>query len=331
LLGHSSRARVAVVGLWLLVAAGALGLPVSLAAGGRPAPSRPVSSASPSAVGPAGFAELFVAAYLQAGAGREDVLRPFLADPPSLPRTPAGRWYAARTAVVDAVRVRPGYWAVTVAVEVMNVGTRGYTPAGLRCYRVSVQAGSDQPAAGRSGVDTGLAAPSYVAAGLPALVAAPVRAPAWPLARATAPLPAGSPPAQTVARFLAAYLGGQGELSRYTAPGVVLGAVTPAPFAAVTVDQVAPAGQVDTARAAALEAAPADGDRLEVLAEVSAADVGGAVQQLTYGLRLTGRGGRWEVSGLDQALPLGPATNSTGQPDAVPSTSSLASTPTPSR
>ncbi|HVQ95586.1 MAG TPA: conjugal transfer protein [Mycobacteriales bacterium] len=285
-----------------------------------------------------------MAAYLQAGAGREDVLRPFLVDVPQLPRTPAGHWYAARTAVVDAVWLRPGYWAVTVAVEVMTVGPRGYTPVGLRCYRVSVQASSDQPAAGRSGADTGVDAPSYVATGLPALVAAPTRARSWPLARATAPLPAESPPAQTAARFLSAYLAGQGELSRYTAPGTVLGAVTPAPFADISVEQVTPAGQVDTARAAALEAIPADGDRLEVLAEVSAADAGGAVQQLTYGLRLTGRGGRWEVSAVDQALPLespppGPAaTSPTNQPGTSPSAaassppaSSPPGTPAPGR
>ncbi len=337
LLSPASRARVAAIGLWVLVGAGALGLPVSLAAGSRSAPSSPVSPASSSGAGPSGFAELFVAAYLQAGAGREDMLRPFLADPPQLPRTPAGRWYAARTAVLDAVRVSPGYWAVTVAVDVMSVDRRGYTPVGLRCYRVSVQASPDGAAVGRSGVDTGADAPSYVAAGLPTLVAAPARAPAWPLARAAAPLPAGSPPAQTVTRFLAAYLGGEGELSRYTAPGVGLGAVTPAPFAAVTVDQVAPAARVDAARVAALEVVPDDGDRLEVLAEVSAADAGGAVQQLTYGLRLTARGGRWEVSGLDEALPLGPAspdpvaTTLAGQPGTGTATSPPAGTPAPSR
>jgi hypothetical protein len=95
-----------------------------------------------------------------------------------------------------------------------------------------------------------------------------------------------------VGEFLAAYLTGAGEVDRYLAPGVKQSAVSPAPYAVVSVEQVSAVEE-----AAAAEKVPADGTAVRVLVQVEARDSGGR-WPLGYELTLKARSGRWEVAAL---------------------------------
>ncbi|MFJ5840475.1 hypothetical protein ACIQGO_27640 [Streptomyces shenzhenensis] len=69
-----------------------------------------------------------------------------------------------------------------------------------------------------------------------------------------------------------------------------LSPVSPAPYTAVSVEQVSAAEE-----AAAAEKMPVDGTAVRVLARVEARDVGGR-WPLAYELTLKARSGRWEVA-----------------------------------
>jgi hypothetical protein len=189
-------------------------------------------------------------------------------------------WLATRTVSLGAEEIAPGYFAVTVAVDLMAKDPHSgdqpsWLPVGARFYTVGV-------------MDTGS---GWVADGPPTLVAAP---------------PGGTPPEllvermdglsdvpgleEAVTRFLAAYLTGEGELTRYTSPGSPLSAVQPPPFAAV---EIVEAGSV----------VASDGDR-QVVALVVGTDGSGRTQLLQYALMLSERDGRWEVAELLPAPPL---------------------------
>lgn len=321
----TSRVRMAHAVLWVLVGAGALSGPLALvSSSGSAAAPAPAQQAANSDAGPAGFAELFVATYLQAGEGTENTLKPFMATLPDLRETRPGRLYAARTTVIQAVEVQAGYWSVTVVAEVTTVEKAGYRPLGLRYYRVSVQTVNEQRTGTGPADDKGLTGQAYVATELPALVAPPAQAPAGQVGGGT-PLPEGSPAMDTVRTFLTAYLTGQGELSRYTAPDVTMWPVTPIPFNAITVDEVTTADDASTAEVEQPDQAPADGHRLRVIAKIKGAEPVGGLTRVTYGLQLAARGGRWEVTALDAAVPVRPASTNSGT---GPDGSGQAPTPT---
>ncbi|MGW2939212.1 hypothetical protein ACWDA7_47600 [Streptomyces sp. NPDC001156] len=85
---------------------------------------------------------------------------------------------------------------------------------------------------------------------------------------------------------------GAGEVDRYLAPGVNLTALSPAPYTAVSVEQISAVEE-----AAAAEKVPADGTTVRVLASVEARNAGGR-WPLVYELTLKARSGRWEVAAL---------------------------------
>ena len=72
----------------------------------------------PDTAGAEGFAELFIATYLGAGEGSTDSLGPFLGNV-SLDGVEDESWSATRTTSLGASEVAPGYYAVTVAAEVV--------------------------------------------------------------------------------------------------------------------------------------------------------------------------------------------------------------------
>ncbi len=235
----------------------------------------------PDTTGVEGFAELFVAAFLGVGEDSPETLALFLDDPP-LDGVADGSWFATRTTSLGAREISPGYFAVTVAAEVVAAGPEPGTPAvwvpvGTRFYSVGVVE-----------TDTG-----WAVTGLPALVAAPTRTVAPELLiRRLDGLDATSGLEEMVRRFLAAYLAGDGELARYVAPSLRIVAIRPPPF--TTVD-VARAGSIDTS----------DGSQL-VAVVVEATDAEGRGQVLEYALVVEERDGRWEVSELLPAPPLAP-------------------------
>lgn len=165
------RVRAATVALWLLIAvAAAGGLRGALATGG--APSLPGSAQGAGNAG--GFAEQFVATYLEAGAG--DSLAAFYPGPVDLAGVTASARYVARASAVATEPLGPGYWAVTVAADVLDQVAGGYEQGGTSYYRVGVHAGAG----------------GEVATSLPALVPGPKPAPPPRLA---VPAPSSPPPA----------------------------------------------------------------------------------------------------------------------------------------
>lgn len=314
--GLTGLARLTRLGAWTLIASGPVIGCLALLSSSAPAQSAPKPSAavkSTAATGPAGFAQLFVGAYLEAGEGTEQKLAPYYSGSVALTH-PAGTRSALRTQVMDAREVSSGYWSVTVAVNVAAKSKKGgYTDAGVQYFRVAVQSTG-------SGAVTG-----YTAVSLPAQVAAPASVKPGDLGYPTSRGSGTSDPASdTAGSFLKAYLAGQGELDRYTSPGVRLSPVVPTPYALIKLTSV----QDDSSDSADTKV-PGDGVRRQVLVAIDATDADGNTFPLTYALGLTARAGRWEVSSLDEA----PATAATSKPSTAPNTaasSAPSAPPTPS-
>ncbi|CAM5288709.1 hypothetical protein GCM10010329_81070 [Streptomyces spiroverticillatus] len=255
------------------------------------------------AVGPGGFAELFVTTFLAAGEGDEALLAPFLPDARSVTLSGAVAQRVGQAAPVAVRQVSAGYWVVTVASRTrppvsgaVKDGTK--TPeetagaALLRYFQVPVKAGPDG----------GLAAVS-----LPAEVGPPAPGEVPALAYGQ-PAPAGKndPVARTLAEFFGAYLAGRGELDRYLAPGTALTPLSPAPYTQVGLGQLAEVGTNDPATAFPAGAPVADGVRRQVRAEVTATDAAGTRRPLSYAVALTARDGRWEIASVGGAPVLTP-------------------------
>ncbi|WP_432091437.1 conjugal transfer protein [Streptomyces sp. NRRL F-5630] len=303
-LGSLGTAATAVTvlrrGAWALLVCGglALVLVVWLLVSGTRAPVvvrsvAPVASGGGAeAVGPAGFAELFISAYVSAGDGQEARLAPFLAgarDVDLSARPDVQR--AQELAVVETRRVAEGYWSVTVAARVQPVGggkKEQEAADALRYFRVAVKAGKEG---------------ALTAAGLPAEVSAPVASTAPVLGYGQAHLPGSDDPvARAVKGFFSAYLAAEGELDPYLSPGLELSAVSPAPYERATVSDLAeqsPGGAGATRR---------------LWVRVAATDLSGQEWPLSYALTLRKRDGRWEVSALDAAPVL--AKTSPASPEA---------------
>lgn len=308
--------RLIRAGVWALVVSGpVLGtlafLSASAPAQGATKPAPAATPASP--VGPAGFAELFVSAYLQAGQGTERDLAPYYSGSLALAVKPGTRT-ATQSTVIASREVQPGYWSVTVAADVTAHDDKGKSKRlGVQYFRVGIQATGP---AGAGGTAQGATA-GYAATSLPAQVAAPTALKPGGLAYESDRGSSSSDPSVETARgFLAAYLTGTTELDRYTSPGTRLQPISPAPYAAVKVT-----GVQDDATSADQQKVPADGTVLHQLVLVDATDQAGSPVSLSYALTLKSRAGRWEVASVDDA----PAIRVSSPPSAAPHTT----TPSP--
>jgi hypothetical protein len=258
------KLKVATAGLWVLIAlAGAGGLRALVW------PAAPTTSRTVAPAGIAGFAEMYVAAYLEAGAGQEQTLRPYYPQTVDLHDVPPFSRYAARTAAVATSESAPGYWAVTVGAEVLVAAQGGYVRAGTHYYRIGVMSASGPLVA------TSLPAevPALTPTALPRLGLGPLAAPSGDASAA-------------VQRFFDAYLAGRGD------PGPGLTPVTPPPFSSVAVTGIA----VGPDRPPAVRT---------VRAEVAGTDASGLRTILDYSLQITRRNGGWDVTALLPAAPLG--------------------------
>lgn len=279
------RVRAGTGALWLLIALAAAGGLRSLFSSGPAHPTNAATMAS-AAASAAGFAQLFVATYLESGAGQAGRLHRFYPGPIDLAGvTPEAR-YASRTAAVSVVPLGAGSWSITVAADVLVAAQGGYVRAGTQDYEVGVTTT-------RSGM---------VATSLPSLIAAPPAANLPALAAEHLAAPGHDAATRAVAGFLDAYLTGRDVTS--TAAGALAAGgirpITPTPFASVQLTGVAwPAyggGRAGT------------GTRL-VLAEVSATDSIGFTQVLEYTLQIDWHGNHWLVR---QILPAGALDSGTG-------------------
>jgi hypothetical protein len=280
------RVRLSRLAVWTVIGAGPIALGVALASNPTTVeaatPPKPTASWPGTAAGadPAGYAQLFIHAWLRSSAddatNAQSRLAQAMAPDVELPDSAADAQAtpASVTAVRSAQRAG-GAWSVTVAAQ--------YADGRLRYYAVPVTADH--------------AGASFAVTGAPGVVAGPGRAEV-PKSPYGVSVPDGDLSA-AVGEFLTAYLTGAGEVDRYLAPGVTLSPVSPAPYTVVTVQQVSAVEEV-----AASEQVPTDGTKVRVLAEVEARDSGGR-WPLGYELALTARSGRWEVSALDSGTYLG--------------------------
>jgi hypothetical protein len=283
----------------------------------KPAPTAPAATG---AQGAAGFAQLFVAAFISAGEGDQDKLAAYYPDATSLRLE--GRSDRRRGEQLTVVRLRQtdeGIWSVTVAARITATKPAA-KPAGAR--QADDQA--DAKAAATQAVHyfqvpvatatTAGGASGYTALAMPAEVAAPerIKAPALVYGPMRPALPA-DPRTQAVTEFLTAYLAGAGELDRYLAPGTNLAPVAPAPYTGIAVDTLAIEGEKGTERVATV---PDDGTTLRLLVALRATGHDKVRVPLTYALTLKARAGRWEIASLDGApTPATPPTAS-GAPTA---------------
>nr|WP_237550636.1 conjugal transfer protein [Streptomyces sp. SID8354] len=263
-----------------------------------------VQSASSDAVAPAGIAEVYVAAYVKAGDSDADAEEFAAFYPAARSMTWPSQGGAERAESASAVQVRQvsaRYWSVTVAVWIAG-SSKGKGDAGqLHYFQVAVRS-----TAGAKGTATG-----WVAAALPAEVAAPTAEVAKPpeLSYGSRHAPLASDPAvQTVQGFLAAYLTGQGDVERYLSPGITLHPVRPAPYTAVTLTQIADHGQGPAEGAEAQT--PPDGVQRRLLVDVAGERHGGGERAMTYAIELRSRGGRWEIAALEAAPALAASDDS---------------------
>ncbi|HSK97589.1 MAG TPA: conjugal transfer protein [Euzebyales bacterium] len=285
LVGSVLLMRLATSLLWLLVVGalliGLLALAASLQRVEEQAPASAPGDEGDDAAGAvqaAGFAQLAVRRYIgEVGEGGEEIVGGLLAGttPELHGVTPAGFF------VNDAVTVHvddrgDGYWAATVAADLMAAVDGEYQPVGIRYYSVGVMV--DEHGGARL-------------ADVPSQVPAPEATEAADLLAGGLDTPDRNAP-QTIAvrEFLGALLLGEGSIQRYTAPGTEIAAITPAPFVALEVDGVA--------------IAEPEAERTVVRAAVLAIDGNGLAQRLHYTVDLQLRDGRWEVVELFAAPPL---------------------------
>lgn len=212
----------------------------------------------------AGFAERYVGAYLLAGSDGSS-LSTYLGYEPELPGTARPAAVAAPVRTVEVTSAGDDYWSVVVAVG----------PPGQEWFwRAAIDATGDAP----------------VAVGLPAAVAAPPEVERVDLDVNLGPVPAEDAAADTVGGFLAAYLCGSGELSRYLSPGVELTATNPPMCTGIELNRWGSRSDSDGRQTVVVDATLGSGE-------------GQPVWQATYAVELARRDGRWEVAELLSAPP----------------------------
>ncbi|MFI8525163.1 hypothetical protein ACIGB8_11980 [Promicromonospora sukumoe] len=99
---------------------------------------------------------------------------------------------------------------------------------------------------------------------------------------------------QSASGFLAAMIAGDGEITRYLAPGTSVSAITPAPYSAVAVTGIKGSHEITEN--------PADGDGTHALLTVELTRLDGDKTTAQYVLTLVARDGRWEVAGVEPAV-----------------------------
>lgn len=99
---------------------------------------------------------------------------------------------------------------------------------------------------------------------------------------------------ESVAAFLGALVAGEGEITRYLRPGTAIQPVTPPPYTAVQVMSIGGSHEISDD--------PSDGEGTHALVTAELTRPDGEKTTAQYVLTLVARDGRWEVSGLDQAV-----------------------------
>ena len=261
------------VGLWLAVGIGCLGGIVGLV---RKSPEAAANDALqqddgigvPAPV--AGVAEIVVEEWLTATEEEASTLAQYFVEPPELERVDTEPIRVLRVRTVAGERLEAdGYWTVTVAADLVEIGSSNEELPPATWYVEVGIVGS---------VSKGLKAITT-----PAVVPAPPGIPdAWRTAAPNAEAPENDDRvAATVEGFLNALLAGKGDPGRYLAPRVEMEAADPAPFTELTVTQMS-----------VVELSNGD-IRIWALARVTTP--GDSTHTVGYELEATQRIDRWEI------------------------------------
>jgi len=269
----------------------------------RPSGSDPAAQAStPETTVPAPVvrvAELVVEEWLTATGDDRDRLDALFVEPPS--PSEAGEGVAVeRVTALTGRRVAEGYWAVTVAADVVEtplVGEGGQGGQGGEGREGGESAASPtvpdeepQPTPTRWYVEVGIV--GDVEQGLAALTTPAVMPlpPALPddthvLDVSPSDAEPGDPITEVVDGFLRAMLTGDGDPTRYLAPGVSMTPADPPPFVDVRVEQI-------------VSEPLSDDTEIWILANVVATTPGGVERRFTYDLYAVAAVDRWEIVAL---------------------------------
>ena len=257
--------------------AGPAALALSLSSGAAPtsaaaSTSAPASDRAGDEVAAGEFATRVVMAWLRSTQQDPAQLAALVVDVPisRLSRVP----HAASEPTVAEIRpVSRHIWSVTVAVTLTEPKKKPLR----RYFAVPVTSGDGQVSA--------LALPSAVPG--PAVMEGE---------RSDYPeiVPTDSPIAQTLTDFLTSYTVGQGEIARFVTPGVTITQISPPLFTALTLTGAAAQSELPAD-------APADGQRLRVLAQATGTTSTHTSLPVTYAVTLAARAGRWEIFSVDPA------------------------------
>jgi hypothetical protein len=265
------------IGLWTAVVLGCLGGIVGAVRPSAEAAAPVVEQFDDGAVVPApvaGVAELAVGAWLTATVDDEERLDALFVENVSTRDIESERLTVAQLTIVAGRQVEDGYWAVTVAADVAEVASApavpGEPPAtSTTTWFVEVGVVGE--------VDGGLSALTTPAV----LPAPPAVAEEWQSNTSGRSPEQNDPVVATVQGFLAALLTGEGDPSRYLAPGETIAAADPAPFAELVVLEMA--------------ITDLDDGRARVWTQVQVTTPGGSRQVVAYEVLVAQRVDRWEV------------------------------------
>jgi len=207
-----------------------------------------------------GFAELFTEMHLTGLTSTADLARLYTGEAPD---TPASGLWINRSAAVSTRSLGRDFWAVTVAVDVLEMADGTYETAGLQYFELTIAGNGGRPVA----VSTPSRIPPPATVGLPA---------GMPLFRGTVPADQET----AVAAYLEAHLTGRGEVARYLSPTARIPIFAEAPYSSVTLGSM---GSDSVGR---------------VNVQVEAFTRRGGHHTIEYTLELTFENGVWEVSAL---------------------------------
>lgn len=257
--------------IWIFCGAGVLALGATILGSGSEAETAPIEvQDAGESQRVSAFAADFVDLYLGGSREQEDQITALLANGVdttiSLPSEPTE---IGTVTPGEAIQVDETTWVVTVSVEQPGTDEQPPTPQTWQLPVITDETGA------------------IAAAGLPSRVASPARG---DLAVVAGDEVSDSDVTDTVTAFAEAYLAGQGEIAPLTAPDTTIPAITPAPYAEVSVPSVRTSQEIP--------AAPADGDIVRTQITVSATTAEGGTTQLGYTVDLRWRD-RWEVSAIN--------------------------------
>lgn len=291
--------QASTIGLWGLILSGPAALSLYGAQALRPAVAAAPVVSSSTEVDERGRVSLFardaVVAVLSAKQGEESTVKAWV--PMAVGVLPAKAPQVSDPLLVSADEVSPHRWSVRLAVGVN--GQRQYLQLPVAFDPVS-------------GSATALAEPQPVS-GVPVGSRSDD-----PLRRA---FPLTSDLGKTLGGFVSAYAAGQGDITRYTAPGTTIQAIAPAPYRTVKLTNL----KSDVA--IPLDRLPREGGTAQVLIAADATTADKVTQHVSWVVTVKVRAARWEIASLDSVPGVRPAAlrpAAAGTPDPSAGTSAPA-------